>query len=80
MQAFVVMNTSNILIGNRPRGYLHLHCCDVITKELQDHNTRKEFADVKVQWQSVIREIQGRYNCKECDTSETDTDYNQWVR
>lgn len=65
-------------IGNRPRGYLHLHWCDVITKELKQHNLRKELADDQVQWQRVIksREI----NCKECDTSEMDTDYTQWVR
>lgn len=49
IQSIMIMNKQHIEIGNHPRGHSHLHWCDVITKELKDHNIRKELAGDQVQ-------------------------------
>ena len=40
--------------GNLPRGHPQLRWSDVITKDLQDLNIRRELADERVEWCRAI--------------------------
>ena len=55
IQSFIIINKQHFRTGNHPRGHSHLHWCDVITKELKDHNIRKELAGDQVQQERVIK-------------------------
>ena len=43
-----------VVPGILPRGSLQLRWSDVITKDLQDFNVRKELTDKRVEWQRAF--------------------------